>query len=211
MAEPMGVEAEAWALAADPTMDEKTGRPGTIWLLPADRLGPTVTYSDSDPWDVAKLELAALGIVDPIDDNYVQTPGRPNDLAFLHGTSGRPDLCRYIVTHMAVVEVAAEFVREQWPQALPVTEELLRYAGKPYPHGPTTAPVPRDIDVLWHGIGHLAYLRDYNSEFAEVLAVQPSGRWWLAALEPLAPQLAKQYRRDERAAWLAAVAAHPAA
>jgi hypothetical protein len=205
MTEPMGVEAEAWALAADATPDPKTGRPGTIWLLPADRVGPTVTYSTGDPWDTAKLDLAGLGIVDPTDDNYVQVPGRLNDLVFLHGTSGRPDRYRYIVTHMAVVEVAAEFVRELWPQALPVTDELLKYAGKPYPHGPTTAPVPRDIDVLWHGIGHLAYLRDYSSEFAEVLTSKPSGRWWLAALEPLAPLLAKQYRRDERAAWLAAV------
>lgn len=199
--EPMGVAAEGWLLAADA---------GGAWLC-VPRQEPSAVYSDGDPWYTAKLDLAGLGVLDPHDDLFAPRPDLlPYDaeLVFLHGTSGRPDNGRWLVTHAAIADVAGGDVLAVFPDALPVTPELLEYVGCPIPHGPTTAPVPRDVDVLFHAIGHLAYLRETNGEWQGVLERSASGQAWLDYLAPLAPLLAKQYTRREREEWRAA---HPAA
>jgi hypothetical protein len=181
MAEPMGLYAEVWPLAAD-----EAG----IWLVTGDRLvtGSPVT-SDSDPWDECKLLLAEIGVTEP------------GTFAYLHGTSCRPDHGKYVITHVAVVETDGP-VRADWPFALPLTAELMDYVGKPLPHGPTTAPVPRDVDVALHAAGHLADLLGRNSEFRALVYGEPgtppmaSGPDWLKHLSVLDPKLAMMYRTD---------------
>lgn len=197
MSNPMSVAAEWWLLAADAA---------GAWLC-LERREPVTVYADGDPWFTTKLELAALGVVDPTDDRFIPQPDARAELVYLHGTSGRPDNGRYLVTHLAVAEVG-EDVLAVYPDALPVTPELLEYVGRPFPHGPTTAPVPRDVDVLLHAAGHAAYLRDTNGEWRDVLYRTPSGPAWREYLAPIAPVLAKQYTRTEREAW---IAQHPAA
>jgi hypothetical protein len=179
--EPMTLRAEVWPLAAD-----QAG----IWLLTGDRLVmESPVTSDSDPWDEAKLLLAGIGVTDP------------GSLRFLHGTSCRPDHGKWVITHVAVVE-AGDPVRADWPFALPLTSELMDYAGKPLPHGPTTAPLPRDWDVACHAAGHLAELRIRNSVFRGLIYGEPgtprmaSGLHWGRELSDLDPKLATMYRTD---------------
>jgi hypothetical protein len=181
MAEPMGLRAEVWMFAADAA---------AIWMPTGDRLVmESPIGSDSDPWDEAKLLLAEVGVAEP------------GALAFLHGTSCRPDRGKWIVTHAAVVETS-DPVRADWPFALPLTAELMDYVGKPIPHGPTTAPVPRDVDVAYHAAGHLADLLARNSTFRALVYGEPgrppmaSGPHWHKHLSVLDPKLAMMYRTD---------------
>lgn len=172
--EPMAIWSEVWALAANAK---------TIELIPGDRLitGSPVT-SDSDPWDEAKALLAARGITD--------APG--GGLVYLHGTSCRPDHGKWIVTHVAVVEVADW---SAWPLSLD-TENWLADFGRPYPHGATEPPVPRDVDVANHGAGHLADQLARNAEFIAALDGTPSGADWRRHLARRRPELATMYRTD---------------
>jgi hypothetical protein len=181
MAEPMGLRAEVWMFAADAA---------AIWMPTGDRLVMESSIgSDSDPWDEAKLLLAEVGVAEP------------GALAFLHGTSCRPDRGKWIVTHAAVIETS-DPVRADWPFALPLTAELMDYVGKPLPHGPTTAAVPRDVDVAYHAAGHLADLLARNSTFRALVYGEPgrppmaSGPHWHKHLSVLDPKLAMMYRTD---------------
>ena len=65
-------------------------------------------------------------------------------LVYLHGSSNHPEDGKWIVTHIAVVE-AGEIPESEWPAAID-TDKLLERFGRPYPHGATEAPVPRDVD-----------------------------------------------------------------
>jgi hypothetical protein len=181
MAEPMSTWSEVWPVAAD-----EAG----IWLLTGDRLiTESPVMSDSDPWDEAKLLLAAIGVTDP------------GALKYLHGTSCRPDRGKWVVTHVAVVETDGPALAD-WPFALPLTPELMDHVGKPLPHGPTSAPIPRDVDVAYHAAGHLADLLARNSEFRALVYGEvgtpptPAGPHWHQHLSVLEPKLAQMYRTD---------------
>jgi hypothetical protein len=182
MAEPMAVWAEAWPLAATST---------GIKLLTTERLitGSPVP-ADSDPWDEAKALLRQIGVVDEPELAHECR------LVYLHGSSNRPDHGRWIVTHLAVVE-AGEVTKDdpRWPDAVDI-RDLLEYFGRPYPHGATEPPVPRDADVVNHAAGHAADLLAKNSEFIAAIDGTPSGEDWRRELGLRAPELAMMYRTD---------------
>jgi hypothetical protein len=174
MAEPMSVFAEVWPVAADAA---------GIWLVTGDRLISDAVGSDNDPWDEGKALLNRHEVTDL------------GSLVYFHGTSNRPDRGKWIVAHVAVVE-GGESVRARFPHALPITSDLMDYVGKPFPHGPTTAPIPRDIDVLLHACAHLSYLVGTNSDFRAALIAAGSGGDWLRELSRIEARLAEMYRTD---------------
>lgn len=165
--EPMNITVEVWPVAAD-----EAG----IWLISGDdalRWGPVA--SDGDVHFEAESLLREED-VDPADD-----------VAAIHSTSWRPDGPTIVLTYMAVIKVTG-FVFERWPHAAPITTALAEAVGKPPTHAATDPPVPRYIDVLWHGLRHLAYLRDHDTD-ADVAM----GELWRQHLEPLQPVLAGLY------------------
>jgi hypothetical protein len=174
MAEPMAVWAEAWVLAAD-TEGIKLPFGGRRLIT-----GSPVT-SDSDPWDEAKALVARAGIA-------------PEALVYIHGSSNRPEGGKWIVTHLAVVELGA-ISPDDWPDVVN-TDRLLEYFGRPYPHGATEAAVPRDADVINHALGHAADLLVKDSEFIAAIDGTPSGEDWRRELGRRTPELAMMYRTD---------------
>ena len=86
-----------------------------------------------------------------------------------------------MLTYVAIVEYA-ELVRDEWPDAAPVKTEVLEVVGKPLPHGPTEVPTPRYIDVLAHGLRHLRFLLDTDSESRS--AIDNTWRSHLTTFEP---------------------------
>lgn len=78
--------------------------------------------------------------------------------------------------------------RDRWPAALPVSAELLPAVGNPPPHGAAEAPVPRYIDVLYHGLRHLRFLIDTDASARESLT-----GYWTEHLGRLSPLLAGMY------------------
>src|SRR6185437_13272011 len=81
----------------------------------------------------------------------------------LEWTSWRPRRTSVILTYASVVK-PGRFVREAWPSACPVTMALLDAEGKPRTHAANEAPVPRDLDVMWHILSHLKDLMSKNAE-----------------------------------------------
>ena len=169
MSETMGVVVEVWPLAAD-----EIG----IWLLSGPEPWRTAPIpADSEPHAEVDLLLFANGMTDP---------------ALLHSTSWRPDGPHIVLTYMAVQHTPG-LAREGWPGALPVSEDLLPAVGNPTPHGAAEVPVPRHVDVLHHGLRHLAMLLDTDSGARDGL----TGHWpgWLQRMRPA---LAGMYEAGER-------------
>jgi len=156
--EHMGLSVEVWPVAAD-----EVG----IWLLSGDDAwrSPRIP-ADSEPHFEVELLLAG---------HEMPTP------ALLHSTSWRPDGPNVVLTYVAVIPVV-EVARAQWPSARPVTAGLLPAVGNPPPHGPADVPVPRYIDVLFHGLRHLRFLTDTDASARTVL----TGHWatWLDEMQP---------------------------
>lgn len=182
MGEPMTVVAEVWPVAAD-----ETG----LWLLSggdALRAGHVVP-ADGDVDHEIQMLLWRIGI----------TPG---DTMAKHSTSWRPDGTSIILTYVAAVE-CPDFARATWPEATPITLELAEAVGKPPTHAANEPPVPRVIDVLFHGLGHFKYLISVppgrtlprNGEMAA--ALKPP---WPEHLEPFEETLAGMYSQRHRAA-----------
>ncbi len=166
--EHMGVVPEVWPVAAD-----ELG----IWLLSGGEAwrGGRVP-ADSEPhWDVEAI----------LHHHRIQQP------ALLHSTSWRPDGPHVVLTYMAVIAVD-ELVRADWPASVPVAAELLPHVGNPLPHGPAEVPVPRDVDVLHHGLRHLRFLLDTDSSARDALT-----GWWQQHLAQLAPVLTGMYDGDQ--------------
>jgi hypothetical protein len=156
MANDMLVRVEVWPVAAD-----ETG----IWLVSGDdALRSHNVASDSEPHTVAEDLVTPLGLP-----------------ALLHSTSWRVDGPAVIVTYLAVM-VPGDLVRGVYPHAEPVGVPLQEAVGRPFTHGPVDPPTPRFIDVLMHGIRHLAFLVDNDATVSAAL----DGDWrrHLAALEP---------------------------
>lgn len=164
LSEHMGVRLEIWALAAD-----KFG----IWLLS----GPDAWRSpripaDSQPHFELETTLLEHGMPAP---------------ALVHSTSWRHDDPHVILTYVATFPVD-DLVRDVWPDALPVSPKLLPAVGNPPPHGAAEPPTVRYLDVLHHGVRHLAYLRGTDASARDAL----SGHW-VTHLERLEPALAGMY------------------
>lgn len=167
MSEPMTVHVEVWPLAADDA---------GIWLVSGDDAWRTAipVPADSEPHGEVELLLAMNGV----DGAEVR---------LLHSTSWRVDGASVVLTYVAVL-ARTGLVREAWPQALPVSRELVDAVGKPPTHAAAEVPIPRYVDVLYHGLRHLAFLRDTDATARE--AFDPA---WLRHLADLQPTLAGMY------------------
>jgi hypothetical protein len=166
MLEKMGITVEVWPVAAD-----EAG----IWLLSgADALRWGPVEADGDVHYEVEALLRGFGI----DLGGVDV---------IHSTSWRPDGPAVVLTYMAVVRTAG-YVLETWPDAAPVTAALPAAVGRPPAHGAADVPVPRVVDVLLHGLRHLRFLLDYDTETAAALDAD-----WRRALGPLEPALATMF------------------
>lgn len=167
--EHMGVAPEIWPVAAD--------EHGPWLLSGGDAWRGDRIPADSEPHFEVEGVLWRHGVTEP---------------ALLHSTSWRPVGPRVVLTYMAVVDVAG-LVRAEWPSALPISADLLDEVGNPWPHGPAEVAVPRDVDVLYHGLRHLRFLADWDSSAREALT-----GWWKQHLAQLSPALAGMYEGQEQ-------------
>lgn len=173
MLEPMTVVAEVWPVAAD-----RTG----LWLISGgDALRSDAVMADGDVHFEVEMLLAEHGI-------------QATDTAVIHSTSWRPDGPAVVLTYMTVIRTEGA-VRERWPSAQPITAELAEAVGKPPTHAANEVPVPRYIDVLIHGLRHLAYLREHDVTNAAAM-----GDLWRQHLEAFKPAMAGMYSEPHRAA-----------
>lgn len=172
MSEPMTVRVEVWPVAAD-----EAG----IWLLDTDAWRPNLpVMADTEPHADVELELASHGALAQV--------------RLLHSTSWRMDGPAMMVTYVAVVGLGG-LVRERWPAARPVSGELADAVGKPAAHGPTDPPTPRYIDVLMHGLRHLAFLLGTDTTCGDAL-----DEHWRRHLAGLQPALAGLYQETPESA-----------
>ena len=175
MGEPMRVVAEVWPVAAD-----EAG----LWLLSgAGSWQHGCVPADGD----VHFEVESL-----LWDHEIL----PEQTAALHSTSWRPDGPSVVLTYVAVVKAPA-LVRDLWPDALPVAPELAKAVGNPPTHAAAEAPVPRDVDVLLHGLRHLSYLAEPGRD-AETSAAM--GETFRRHLKAFTPALAGMYSQRHRAA-----------
>ena len=172
MSEHMGVRVELWLLAGDGT---------GIWLT-----------SGGDAWRSARIDADQFiqSEVELLAHEYVPDVV----LKVTHSSSWRQDKSGLIVTYVAIAE-APEFVQDRWPGALPLTTELLGEVGKPFPHAPNGAPLPRRVDVLMHAVRHLRFLRDTDAPTSAAMDAN-----WKRHLEPFEPALACMFSEPYLAA-----------
>lgn len=176
MTDLLGVQVEVWPVAAD-----EHG----IWLVSVehDAWRSEPIPDDSEPHDAVK---------DVLRDNpgYPHAAGGAWDaVKLLHSTSWRVDGPAVILTYIAVLGGHHEYVRDAWPDALPIGPDLFDEVGDPKPHGPADVPVPRYADVLFHGVRHLAFLRATDATARAALDAH-----WRRLLADLEPSLAGMYR-----------------
>jgi hypothetical protein len=160
----MTVVVEVWPLAAD-----EHG----IWLVSGtDAWRSAPIGADSEPHFEVELILAEVAGSDPV---------------LLHSTSWRPDGPAMVLTYMAVLPTRG-LVLDSWPAAQPVALELLGVVGNPLPHHPAEVPAPRYVDVLHHGLRHLAFLVSTDASVSNALT-----GLWTQWLEQMRPALAGMY------------------
>lgn len=173
MSQYMTVVPKVWPVAADPE---------GLWLL-----------SGSGPWEPAEpvgadstvhAEIELVLGMNGVDLAAVQ---------LLHSTSWMQEGPRTILTYVAVVEPSSGFVRRTWPTAVPISPLLPAAVGKPLTHAPTAPPTIRHVDVLMHGLRHLAFLRMYDGTSAVALDGNPL---WREHLRPLKPALAGLFNQE---------------
>jgi len=174
---PMLVTAEVWPVAAD-----ETG----LWLL-GDGARPSLpVMSDAEPHDYAEMELMQAGM-------WATT-------RTLHSTSWRVgydqalDQNYLVVTYIAAVDCSG-LVREEWPEAIPITTGVAdAELGRVPTHGPTEAPAVRHFDVLFHALRHLSYLLVHDATVAAALT-----ETWGEHLASWEPEIARMYQQVHEA------------
>ena len=159
------VVVEVWPVSADPA---------GIWLISGNdawRSDPILKASDphTSVTDLLKAHNASDGV------------------KLLHSTSWRADGSAVVLTYMAVID-CADFARDQWPKAAPVSPALPEAVGKPTEVQADEAPIPRYIDVLMHGLRHLQFLLQTDSS-ARTALCEP----WRRHLAAFRPALAGMY------------------
>jgi hypothetical protein len=171
---PMLTYAEVWPLGADPT---------GLWLLSGTGPWPSEYISgQSDPQTMAEIELIQHGV----------TIGA--DLP-LHSTSWRIEYDRHadqnfgIYTFMAAIG-CPDLVRDRWPDALPITPELADQLGQAPRHAAGELPDVPYWFVLLHGLRHLRFLRDTDTDLRDALDAN-----WRRHLDGFAPAIARMYQR----------------
>lgn len=172
MLEPMTVRVEVWPVAADEI---------SLWLLSgADAWRSDAVPADSEPH--AEVEWVLTRESQAVED-----------VALLHSTSWRVEGPAVLLTYIAVLRTDG-LVHDKWPAAKPISLELSEHVGKPFRHGPAEPPTPRYIDVLLHGIRHLRFLLDTDSESGAAL-----DQHWHRYLRALEPALATMYSDQQPA------------
>lgn len=176
MLEPMTVWVEVWPVAAD-----EAG----LWLLSGGepwRDGPVM--ADSSEHFMVEMLLREHDI-------------RMDDMLWIHSTSWYPDGPRHVDTYLAVVDLAGAVACEQWPHAAPIVPGIYDEpeVKKPPTHGAAEEPVPRLLDVLYHGLGHLKDQMRKNATTR--MAV---GDTWRVQLEPYEETLAGMYETPHETA-----------
>lgn len=152
------VRVEVWPVGAD-----QAG----LWLISSDDAWRSMPLSaDKEPHQSVEDILAGEGAT---------------EITLMHSTSWRIDEASVMLTYMAVVN-CHDSVRDEWPEARPISVELMDVVGKPLPTEPTTQPLPRYVDVLHHGLRHLRFLLDTDA--AARAALTSTWRRHLAQLEP---------------------------
>jgi len=176
MLEPMTVWVEVWPVAAD-----EAG----LWLL-----------SDGEPWLDGPV-MADSSEHFTVDMLLRSRSIAADDLLWLHSTSWHPDGPRHVDTYLAVVDLAGSPACELFPHAVPITPDLYGHPEvcKPPTHGATEEPVPRELDVLFHALGHL---KDQIRKNATTRGAV--GEVWAARLEPFEETLAGMYSERHQAA-----------
>jgi|GEM_PF-1527566 len=170
----MHVIGECWPFAAD-----QQG----IWLLTG--TWPLVTEPVATDGSIqADLELELI---------RAQMFG---DLALLHQTSTRVDGPACIQTHVAVVRCVGP-IRSRWPAAKPVPPRLSEVVGQPPTHGAAEEPDVRQIDVIRHGLRHLAFQLGPGGDATLAAALDGNWRRHLAAWTP---ELYRMYDRTHESA-----------
>jgi hypothetical protein len=194
MSEPMTIVGELWTFAAD-----KAG----IWLLDSQPWETDIIMAD---WDIHAesesllrqhgiskddaIKIHSTGAAVPCLVRGSWQESAPPELEW---TSWRPRRTSVILTYASVVR-PGRFVREAWPSACPVTTALMNAEGRPRTHAANEAPVPRDLDVMWHILAHLKDLMGKNAESAAVMGDQ-----WPQHLARIEPELATLYDRRHAA------------
>lgn len=182
MLEPMTIWVEVWPVVAD-----EAG----LWLISGQRPlrdGPVMADSS------VHFMVESLLRGQHIDPRPVAEGG---DCLMLHSTSWRPDGPRQWDTYVAAVQ-SDDLALAIWPDAKPITPDLLDEdagRGKPPTHGATEEPMPRVLDVLFHGLGHFRDQISKNGTARESL-----GELWRVQLEPFEETLAGMYSEPHRAA-----------
>lgn len=109
-------------------------------------------------------------------------------------SSWRPSSTSVIHTYMVAVDVDG-YVKDEWPDARPVTLALAEAVDRPPSHEPTAAPVPREVDVMFHGLRHIRNLIDTDDANADAF-----GELWRHHIQQFRPALARMYHRKRIAA-----------
>jgi hypothetical protein len=164
---------EVWPVAADAT---------SIWLVSGPEAWCSTLPVEADSGPHAEVELV------------LSMHGLDTDPALIHSTSWRRSGPVMILTYLVIVPVTGD-VRAPFPDARPVGPVFTEAIGKPPSHGPADEPAPRDIDVLIHGLRHLAHLRSTNTRNAEAM-----DEHWGSHLDGLEPALAGLYLGQGQAA-----------
>lgn len=182
MFEPMTIWVEVWPVVADDI---------GLWLISGSkpwRDGPVL--ADSSVHFTVE-SLLRLHRIDP------RPAAEGGDCLMLHSTSWRPDGPRQWDTYIAAVR-CGDLALAVWPDAKPITPDLLDEdagRGKPPTHGATEEPVPRSLDVLFHGLGHFKDQIRKNGTTREAL-----GDLWRTQLEPFEETLAGLYETPHESA-----------
>ncbi|NRQ35763.1 hypothetical protein HII36_28595 [Nonomuraea sp. NN258] len=150
-------------------MSERTEVIVEVWPVSADEIGLWL-ISGKDAW----RSEAVLQDSDPHTavTDLLSVNGSSDGVKLLHSTSWRAEGTAVVLTYVAVIGCSA-FVRDKWQNAAPISPALPDAVGKPIQVEATEAPIPRYIDVLMHGLRHLQFLLQTDSEARAALC----GRW----------------------------------
>lgn len=155
-----------------------------LWALGANADAIYLLNGHGDAWRTRPIAKN----VDPFwpINRVLRQHGALGSTVLTHSTSWRPEGESVMLTFASIV--ACPDITNHWPAARPVTPLLLEIVGPPYTHAATEPPTPRYIDVLFHALRHLRYLRDESAEESSKFSDA-----WKRHLDAFRPALAGMY------------------
>lgn len=155
-----------------------------VWALGASDDGIYLLNGHGDAWRTRPIPAN----VDPFwpVNRILRTHGALGSALITHSTSWRAEGESIMLTFASVIDCPD--IAGHWPAARPVTPLLLEVVGPPIAHAATEPPTPRYIDVLFHALRHLRFLRDESAE--ESAKFSPA---WKHHLDIFRPALAGMY------------------